>query len=103
MYFFLIKLELKLSSTTISFRFFPLFKKFRDLPIPEIQNGYIVQHRRTKFYSIYGLNLLRNKNYFVLQNKYSLRLQTKSGEVFFIGTRHPKELNNILNQLNILN
>ncbi|QRQ61101.1 hypothetical protein [Sphingobacterium multivorum] len=89
-YFLLIKMELRITSREIQFRFFPLYPHFVIIPWYAIKEAYLVEHKRTKFYRIYGLDLLRNRNYFVLQGRYSLRVILKSGKILYLGQKKQK-------------
>jgi len=98
----LMKLEVEINNESVNFRFKPFHIKPRTIEIKDIDKIYI---REFKPYLEYGGHGIQRKfkygKSFTVSGKNGLQLVLRNGEKILIGTQKPKELNKILEKIQI--
>ncbi len=95
--FFIIKLETRITTNAIFFRFYPFQIKFRKIQKEEISKLEIAQFRPLQDFRGWGIRMGSNVDwaYTIAGNK-GLKVYNNSGKVILIGTQKSDELQRAL-------
>lgn len=94
------RVELKITSTTIYYRFFPLQIRFREIPWTEIVKVYLRPYRAFREFGGYGLRLtVRSGQAYIMSGFWGLQIETRKGRKILIGTQQRNKVRALLQQL----
>jgi hypothetical protein len=100
--FFSLKLQTKITTDGIYFRFFPIHQSYEFISFNSIQKCYIRQYKPLKEFGGWGIRFGINSNAYNISGKIGLQLELKNGEKLLIGTQKPGKIENLLDSLGII-
>jgi hypothetical protein len=98
---FLLKLETTVAPAGISYRFWPLQKKFKQIQANDISRWEVKKYRPIREYGGWGIRQGFGKKgiAYSISGREGAYFQLKSGKKILLGTRKPEELRSALNRM----
>ncbi|MEY3982700.1 MAG: hypothetical protein RL160_257 [Bacteroidota bacterium] len=98
---FVMKLETKLTAAGISFRYFPLNRRWQKIDWTEVERAWVRKYRPIAEYGGWGIRGLpgaRSRAY-SMSGDYGIQLVLKNGKRILVGTQNALEAEQILERL----
>jgi hypothetical protein len=93
LWFLVMKLEIVVTGSGLSFRFFPLHPKWRDIPFPEIVMAEAVTYHPLREYGGWGIRFgWRGGMAYNVEGDRGVRITLNNGKKFLLGSQHAEEL-----------
>jgi len=91
--FLMAKLETRIDRRGVSYRFFPVHRKWREIEWEMISRAYVRQYKPISEFGGYGIRFgIKGIRAYNVSGNRGLQLELKDGKKLLIGTRKPEEL-----------
>ncbi|MFZ9847468.1 MAG: hypothetical protein ACO3EE_04890 [Flavobacteriales bacterium] len=91
-FFYVMKLEYKITEQKIEYKYFPFHRKWRSIDRSEVANISFVQYIALKEYGGWGIKYGRKGIAYNVSGNYGIFVELKSGKTMMLGTVKYKEL-----------
>jgi hypothetical protein len=93
LWFLVMRLEIVVTGSHLSFRFFPLQPKWRDIPFSDIVMAEAVTYHPLREYGGWGIRFgWRGGRAYSVQGDQGVRITLNNGKKFLLGSQHAEEL-----------
>jgi hypothetical protein len=98
-WFYLMKLETRVSDGVLCFRFFPLHPRWKKIPADQIAGAMAITFRPFREYGGWGIRLGRRGIAYTVSGDRGVIIRLKSGKSFVLGSQRAEELEVILRKM----
>jgi hypothetical protein len=91
-FFYVMKLEYKITNEKIEYRYFPFHRKWRSIDRSEVANISFVKYSALKEYGGWGIKYGRKGIAYNVSGNYGIFVELNSGKTLMLGTVKYKEL-----------